>query len=72
MPKFCRDCKYISVPTPGAFDLAKCHHKSAVKPNIETLVSGKGEDPDWLYASTCRGSERDVMCGPEGRHWEKK
>jgi hypothetical protein len=69
MPKFCRDCKFIAVPTPGAFDLAKCHHEKAVRISIDYMVSGKKPaEPEYFYAS----SMRQGTCGEEGKLWTAK
>jgi hypothetical protein len=65
--RYCRDCRFITLPGPGQYDLATCAHPKAITVPTDVLVSGTGERRQ-LYCSSMRGS----ICGTEGVLWERR
>lgn len=70
MPPFCRDCRYLSMSTPGDYAVAKCRHPKAEMAPTEYLVSGKKPAaPEFYYASSMRVGSK---CGEEGKLFEAR
>lgn len=69
MPVYCRDCRYLTMTTPGDYRLAKCTHPKAEMAPTEYLVSGKKPSKqEFYYASSMRLSG----CGPDGLLFEAR
>lgn len=70
--RFCKDCRFVVVPTDGDVEFSKCSHPKMGRNRTETfLVTGKPETVNeklFYHCSTNRGINGD--CGPEGRHFE--
>jgi hypothetical protein len=66
--RYCRDCRFITLPAPGAFDLATCAHPMAATLPPDHLVSGQGERRQ-LYCVSMRSGSK---CDTDGKLWERR
>lgn len=67
--RYCRDCQHITLPSPGAYDLATCARKEATTFQADHWVTGNG-DSRQRYCSSMR--HVGAPCGEEGKLWEPR
>lgn len=67
--RYCRDCRFITLPMPGAYDLATCAHPKAKTMPADFLVTGIGESRQ-RYCSSMR--QVRAPCDEAGLLWEAR